>query len=97
MIKKLLTGALAGLFSMGAFAWQPTKPVTVIIAYGPGSGNEILIRKLDSIITRTNKINFVLEFIQGIEKEISEMKLNVINHARVSAGFFVNSIANNAF
>ena len=65
MIKKLLTGALAGLLSMGAFAWQPTKPVTVIIAYGPGSGNEILIRKLDSIITRTNKINFVLEFKPG--------------------------------
>ena len=46
--------------------------------------------------TKTELINFVLEFIQGIEKEISEMKLSVINHARVSAGFFVNSLANNA-
>ena len=47
--------------------------------------------------TKAELINFVLEFVAGIEKEITEMKLGVINHARVSAGFFVNSIANNAF
>ena len=45
--------------------------------------------------TKAELINFVLEFVAGIEKEISEMKLNVINHARVSAGFFVNAISNN--
>ena len=65
MIKKIFAGLFAGLMGMGAFAWEPTKPVTVVIAYGPGSGNEILFRKLDSIITRTNKINFVLEFKPG--------------------------------
>jgi actin related protein 2/3 complex subunit 4 len=40
-------------------------------------------------------INFMLEFIQGIDKEISEMKLSVINHSRLAACFFTNGLANN--
>jgi len=40
-------------------------------------------------------INFMLEFIQGIDKEISEMKLSVINHSRQAACFFTNGLANN--
>ena len=45
--------------------------------------------------TKTELINFVLEFIQGIDKEISEMKLSVINHSRLAACFFTNGLANN--
>ena len=40
-------------------------------------------------------VNFILEFIQGIDKEISEMKLTVINQCRIAAGYFANSVANN--
>ena len=40
-------------------------------------------------------INFMLEFIQGIDKEISEMKLSVINHSRIAACYFTNGLANN--
>jgi len=40
-------------------------------------------------------INFILEFVQGIDKEISEMKLSVINHSRMAACFFTNGLANN--
>ena len=40
-------------------------------------------------------VNFILEFIQGIDKEISEMKLAVINQARIAASFYANSLANN--
>lgn len=40
-------------------------------------------------------INFLLEFIQGIDKEISEMKLSVINHSRMAACFFTNGLAGN--
>lgn len=65
MKSKIITGLLASLLSFSALAWQPSKPVNVVIAYGPGSGNEVLFRKLDSIITKTNKINFVLEFKPG--------------------------------
>ena len=40
-------------------------------------------------------INFILEFMQGIDKEISEMKLAIINQSRIAASFFTNSLANN--
>ena len=33
--------------------------------------------------------------MQGIDKEISEMKLAVINQSRMAAGYFANSVANN--
>ena len=61
--------AAAALFSLvfatAAYSWEPSKSVSVVIAYGPGSGNEVLFRRLDTIITKTNKINFVLDFKPG--------------------------------
>ena len=38
-------------------------------------------------------INFILEFVQGIDKEISEMKLAVVNSSRLAACFFTNGVA----
>jgi tripartite-type tricarboxylate transporter receptor subunit TctC len=65
-IKTLLSICIVGLLPAVAFAWEPTKPVNVVIAYGPGSGNEVLFRKIDSIIKKTNKnVNFVFEFRPG--------------------------------
>lgn len=64
-MKKILAAIVAGLTALSAFAWEPTKPVNVVIAYGPGSGNEVLFRRLDTIISKTNKINFVLDFKPG--------------------------------
>ena len=40
-------------------------------------------------------INFILEFIQGIDKEINDMKLAIINQTRIAAAFFTNAISNN--
>ena len=40
-------------------------------------------------------INFILEFIQGIDKEINDMKLAIITQSRMAATFFTNAIANN--
>ena len=45
-----------------AFAWEPTKPVTVVIGNPPGAGNELAFRKLASIVTETHpKANFVIQ------------------------------------
>ena len=41
-MKHFLT--LVALVPALAFAWQPTKPVTVIFPNGPGAGNEISFR-----------------------------------------------------
>jgi tripartite-type tricarboxylate transporter receptor subunit TctC len=48
-----------------AHAWEPTKPVSVVIAYGPGSGNEVLFRKLETIISKTENIKFIIELKPG--------------------------------
>jgi len=40
-------------------------------------------------------INFMLEFIQGIDKEIAEMKLAVVNQSRQAACFFTYGLCNN--
>lgn len=40
-------------------------------------------------------INFVLEFIQGIDKEIQDMKLAIITSTRQAAFFYSNTLANN--
>lgn len=58
-----------------AAAWEPTKPVTVVVGYGPGSGNEVLFRKISSIISKTDKnLKFVLEFKPGANELVG------INH-----------------
>mmetsp|Transcript_1022 Transcript_1022/g.630 ORF Transcript_1022/g.630 Transcript_1022/m.630 type:complete len:87 (-) Transcript_1022:31-291(-) len=40
-------------------------------------------------------INFILEFIQGIDKEINDMKLAILTQSRMAASYFTNAVANN--
>jgi tripartite-type tricarboxylate transporter receptor subunit TctC len=73
-MKKLLLTIALSLTAMFAHAWQPTKPVNVVIAYGPGSGNEVLFRKASQIISQKHPVNFVLEFKPGANELVG------INH-----------------
>ena len=55
-----------------AFAWEPTRPVTVVIGNSPGAGNELAFRKLAQIINRTNKkLTFVIENRAGGDSVIA--------------------------
>jgi tripartite-type tricarboxylate transporter receptor subunit TctC len=55
-----------------AMAWEPTRPVTVVIGNAPGAGNEIAFRKLSQIINRTNKkLTFVVENRAGGDSVIA--------------------------
>jgi tripartite-type tricarboxylate transporter receptor subunit TctC len=56
-MKKLL--AILALLPALAFAWEPTKPVTVIVGNAPGAGNEIAFRKLAEIVQKTSNPKFV--------------------------------------
>ena len=47
-MKKILV-TLITLVSLSAFAWQPVKPITVIVPNAPGAGNEIAFRTLAEI------------------------------------------------
>jgi tripartite-type tricarboxylate transporter receptor subunit TctC len=70
-MKKILAIILTTLMPLSAVAWQPSGPVTVIIGFGPGSGNETLFRKVDSVISQQpNAPKFILEFKPGANELI---------------------------
>lgn len=66
-MKKFILVLMSLLFPLVAQAWQPTpgKPVTIIIGFNSGSANELLTRKVLSIISKTNNTNFVVELKPG--------------------------------
>ena len=71
MLKKFI--ALA-LLPVTAWAWQPTKPVTVIFPNGPGAGNEISFRIVASIVERQTGTKFNSEYRPGADGNLA------INH-----------------
>jgi tripartite-type tricarboxylate transporter receptor subunit TctC len=72
LIKKLFAALL--LAPAVAFAWQPTKPVTVIFPNGPGAGNEISFRIVADIVERKTGAVFKSEHRPGADGNIA------INH-----------------
>ena len=69
-MKKLL--AILALIPALAFAWEPTKPVTVIVGNTPGAGNEIAFRKLAEIVQKQNpKFVYVVQNIPGADSAVA--------------------------
>jgi len=69
-IKKLLIAAL--LVPVMAWAWQPTKPVTVLIGFQPGSGNEVGFRVLSKQVQIANPdIKFIIELKPGADSVLA--------------------------
>ena len=62
------------LFASSAWAWQPSKPVTVIFPNGPGAGNEISFRIVADIVEKSTGAKFVPEYRPGADGNIA------INH-----------------
>lgn len=61
MIQKFLLTVIAGLLSMSAWAWQPTKPVEAVMSWTPGSANEVIFRVLAKQVEANNPgIKFVI-------------------------------------
>jgi tripartite-type tricarboxylate transporter receptor subunit TctC len=59
-----------------ALAWEPTKPVTVIVGNTPGAGNEIAFRKLAEIVQKTNpKFVYVVSNIPGADSVVANNKV----------------------
>lgn len=54
LFKKTLASILAASLSLPAFAWEPTKPVEVVVGFAPGSGNEISFRGISAIVQKNN-------------------------------------------
>jgi tripartite-type tricarboxylate transporter receptor subunit TctC len=73
-IKKLL--AMLAFVPLIAAAWEPTKPVTVIVGNTPGAGNEIAFRKLAEIVQKSNpKFVYVVQNIPGADSVIANNKV----------------------
>lgn len=59
-----------------AFAWEPTKPITAIVGYGPGSGNELSFRGVAAEIEKTNpKVNFLIKNLPGVDGVLAANEL----------------------
>jgi len=73
MMKKFLLMLL--LVPVLAFAWEPTKPVSVIVGNTPGAGNELAFRKLAEIVQKTDpKFTYVVQNIPGADSVIAQNK-----------------------
>lgn len=71
-MKRLLLLLL--MLPVTAFAWQPSKPVTVVFPNAPGAGNEISFRIVADIVERKTGAKFNSEYRPGADGNIA------INH-----------------
>lgn len=68
-MKKLLLTLL--FLPLMAFAWQPTKPVTVMVGNTPGAGNEIAFRKLAEIVQKKHPyFTYVVLNVPGADSSV---------------------------
>jgi hypothetical protein len=73
-MKKILTLILATACVL-AQAWEPARPVTVIVGNTPGAGNELAFRKLAEIVQQTNpKFVYIVSNIPGADSVIAQNK-----------------------
>ena len=74
-MKKLLLSLLLCLGAV-AHAWEPVKPVTVVIGNTPGAGNEMAFRKLAEIEQKRNpNFVYVVQNIPGADSVIANNKV----------------------
>jgi tripartite-type tricarboxylate transporter receptor subunit TctC len=69
-MKKLLVSLVIALVSSVGFAqqeWKPTQPIRVLIGQSPGSGNEVVFRKVAQLVTDRTGANFVVENYPGLD------------------------------
>jgi tripartite-type tricarboxylate transporter receptor subunit TctC len=84
-MKKILATLLL-CASASAWAWQPTQPVTVLIGFGAGSGNEMAFRAVAEDVERRTGANFVIVTKPGADSVIS---LNELVRSRAD-GYTIN-------
>lgn len=70
MIKQVL--ALLLLIPTLAIAWEPTKPIIVLIGNQPGSGNEVGFRAISAVVQKNNPgTNFIIELKPGADSVVA--------------------------
>lgn len=69
-MKKILATMLLFL-SASVWAWQPTRPITVQIGFGPGSGNEVSFRAVAQQVEQGTGVKFVIVNQPGADGVVS--------------------------
>lgn len=59
VLKKALF-VISFVFSFSALAWQPNKPIEVIVPFPPGSGNDLVIRPLAAVVEKNTGAKFLI-------------------------------------
>lgn len=61
-ISNIIKVIIFALIASTAWAWEPTKPINVLIGFAPGSGNELSFRGVSSLLEKSNsKLSFIIE------------------------------------
>jgi len=68
---KQLLATLLLCASASAWAWQPSKPITVLIGFAPGSGNELSFRAVAKEVEKTTGANFIVINQPGADAALS--------------------------
>lgn len=75
-MKKLL--AILLLVPSLVFAWQPSKPITVVFPNGPGAGNEISFFIAADIVSKKTGVQFNREHRPGVDGNLALNHFNTV-------------------
>ena len=65
------------LLTLSAHAWEPTKPIRVVLGQAPGAGNEIAFRAMSKIVMDKNpSVSFIIEHKPGADGNIAHNFFN---------------------
>jgi tripartite-type tricarboxylate transporter receptor subunit TctC len=76
-MKKLLALLILSV-SLLAHAWEPSKPITVIVPNAPGAGNEIAFRILSKQVEKKTNVSFVYDYKPGAFDTIAMNYFNTL-------------------
>lgn len=66
---------LLALVASNAFAWEPTKPIDVIVGWSPGSGNDVSFRIVSAQVEKNTSARFVIRYRPGAGGAIADSEL----------------------
>lgn len=73
-MKKFLFAVVAACAALSwstVWAWQPTRPITVLIGFAPGSGNEMSFRAVAQEVEKSTGVKFLVQNQPGADASIS--------------------------
>lgn len=70
-MKNFFAAAMLALTTTASLAWQPTRPIDVLIGFAPGSGNEMSFRAVAQEVEKTTGVKFIVTNQPGADAAIS--------------------------